>query len=138
VNYFTIGGRRYRAEIRESPDNRWPEKPFFVSVESIFCGEWTTDTFDFCASRPAARRALAREIDRLAIGPNGKRANWSVVYAGEYFAALAESAGWAANSMRVFADATRDAARKIIERAAGNAGISVGEFVRQVRGEVRA
>lgn len=140
MNHFTINGKRYRAEIAA---NAVGGDPFYFTIGVLNPYGWREQR-RFFATRPAARRALAREIERLAIGPDGKRANWSVVYPLREFEAWTErvagAAGDLADSMRAAGDAFErygDAARRIIERAAGKMDLPVGEFARRVRGEVQ-
>jgi hypothetical protein len=167
MNYFTIGGRTYRTEIREgslsgrlahgSGDGR-----FAVVIEAFSVRGWGTIGNMIRDSRSAARRALGRALEHLAIGPDGKRANWQIVRRGpsirirvdvsralhglyrvsdaiRRFGAEAERASAAFGDLnRALAQGEGSGARKIIERAAAKVEIPVGEFVRRVRGEVRS
>jgi hypothetical protein len=142
MNYFTINGKRYRAEIRKDPNG----ESFIVDIEQFFASRWGEFFCDYKLTRAAARRALKRELIRLAIGPDGKRENFEVVYPSRQMAAferalprIAADAGALVLGMTAARDATErlgESARKIIARAAESKGLPVGEFVRRVRGEL--
>lgn len=161
MNYFKIGGNAYRAEIRERPAGSLP--PEVVGSIEVFdadSGRWRCVGLHGRYARPAARRALKREIERLAIGPDGKRANWTTVRRGptiriradvsralrglyrasdaiRRFGTEAERASGAFGDLnQALAQSEGSGARRIIERAAAKMEISVPEFVRRVRGEV--
>lgn len=74
MNCFKIGGRQYRAEIRKILPP-FPDEYVAVieSIDGVYFNRLVA------RSRPAARRALKRELERLATGPDGKRANWKIV-----------------------------------------------------------
>lgn len=83
MNYFKIGGRQYRAEIYESKSPVTGAQCFDVDIDVIGGSAGIFPRARLVRdSRPAARRALKRELERLAIGPDGKRANWTIVRRG--------------------------------------------------------
>lgn len=77
MNYFKIDGRQYRAEIRRTKTDVGMVFDATVEVRRPR-GGWFVEVFEVSRTRPAARRALKREIERLATGPDGKRANWTI------------------------------------------------------------
>lgn len=158
MNYFTIGGKRYWAEIREIRPP-FPHE-FIALVDSL---DETHATWIVRRTRPAARRALKRELIRLATGPDGKRANWQIARRGPTiriridvsralhglyrvsdairgFGIEAERASGAFGELNqaLAQNENPASARKIIARAAAKLDVPVGEFVRRVRGEARS
>lgn len=147
MNYFKIGGKAYRAEVRQAKVNPG-EPPFYSFIDVLWSGHrWLQEKLTLHETRPAARRSLARAIERLATGPGGKRANFEVVYPLREFEAwtrrvasasgeLAESLWATSESFEHLGDSFRATARKIIGKAAEKRGVRVEEFARRVRGEV--
>ena len=111
MNYFKIGADQYKVEIRA-------EGAHFIVALCLLCdgGRWAQRSFRgfWAPSRPAARRALKRELERLATDWHGKRANWTVARSEPwtFFHYLAERATERlAGSFDALADTARGAGR---------------------------
>lgn len=75
MNYFKIDGRQYRAEVCATLTGYLAT----ISAPSLFNVGWEEESHALRDTRPAARRALKRELERLATDRHGKRANWTIV-----------------------------------------------------------
>ena len=123
MNYFKIGARRYRAEIRQEKC----DPSFAVTIEVLFANRWRDEYFDYRATRPAARRALKRELERLAIDPDGRRANWTIVRRGPVVRIRVDASRATASLRKV------SRALSLLGGAAAHAGAAFDDFGRAYR-----
>lgn len=112
MNYFKVGGRQYRAEIRGGTNPVTGAPCFGVDIDIFDERGGILPRVRLARdTRPAARRALKKEIERLAIGPDGKRANWTITRSARRAASARVAAAAALLRLAVYAERTWRATR---------------------------